>query len=217
MSLIPTPQSSLAFPQPLAEKYRPRRIADFIGLDKPKRILAGFAASPKNAALIFVGESGLGKTTMALAMAEEMEAEVHLIPSQKCTVENVEDVTRMCWYATRKVNGFHLVVVDEADQMTEKAQLALLSKLDSTARPPQTIFIFTCNSTKGLEKRFLSRCIVVEFSNYALRGELAEFLAKVWQSETGRPGELNFERIAKDSTNNVREALNRLEVELLAA
>src|SRR6266446_128813 len=94
MSLIPTPQSSLAFPQPLAEKYRPRRIADFIGLDKPKRILAGFAASPKNAALIFVGESGLGKTTMALAMAEEMEAEVHLIPSQKCTVENVEEIGR---------------------------------------------------------------------------------------------------------------------------
>jgi replication factor C small subunit len=217
MSLFPAPQFSLGFPQPLSEKYRPRRIADFIGLDKPKKILAGFAASPKNAALIFVGESGLGKTTMALALAEEMEAEVHLIPSQKCTVENVEDTIRQCWYATRKVNGFHLVLVDEADQMTEKAQLSLLSKLDSTARPPQTIFIFTCNSTNGLEKRFLSRCIAVEFSNYALRSELALFLAKVWESETGKPGTVNFERIAKDSTNNVREALNRLEVELLAA
>ncbi len=217
MSLFPAPQFSLGFPQPLSEKYRPRRIQDFIGLDKPKRILAGFAASPKNAALIFVGESGLGKTTMALALAEEMEAEVHLIPSQKCTVENVEDTVRTCWYATRKVNGFHLVVIDEADQMTDKAQLALLSKLDSTARPPQTIFIFTCNSTNGLEKRFLSRCIQIEFSNYALRGELAAFLGKVWEAETGKPGTVNFERVAKDACGNIREALNRLEVELLAA
>ena len=217
MSLFPSPQSSLAFPQALCEKYRPRKIAEFIGLDKPKRILTGFAANPKNAAFIFVGESGLGKTTMALALAEEMEGEVHHIPSQKCTVENIEDTMRQCWYATRKVNGFHLVIVDEADQMTDKAQLALLSKLDSTARPPQTIFVFTCNSTKGLEKRFLSRCIPVEFSNYALRNELAEFLAKVWEMETGKASELNFERIAKESTNNVREALNRLEVELLAA
>ncbi len=217
MSLFPAPQFSLGFPQPLAEKYRPRRIVDFIGLDKPKRILSGFAASPKNAALIFVGESGLGKTTMALALAEEMEAEVHLIPSQKCTVENVEDTIRQCWYATRKVNGFHMVLADEAHFMTDKAQLALLSKLDATGRPPQTVFIFTCNTLEGLQKPFRSRCITIEFSNYALRSELAEFLAKVWESETGKPGTVNFERIAKDSTNNVREALNRLEVELLAA
>lgn len=217
MSLFPTPQGSLEFPQPLYEKYRPRRIADFIGLTDIKQRMAKFAANPKNAAMIFHGDSGLGKTTMALAIGAEMEAEIHLIPSQKCTVENVEDTIRVCWNATHKVNGFHLVIVDEADQMTEKAQLALLSKLDSTAHPPKTIFIFTCNGTAGLEKRFLSRCMKFEFSNYGLREALAAFLAKVWEAETGWPGTLNFERIAKESTNNVREALNRLESELLAA
>lgn len=36
----------LPFPMPLAEKYRPRAIGDFIGLEKPKRILAKFAANP---------------------------------------------------------------------------------------------------------------------------------------------------------------------------
>jgi DNA polymerase III delta prime subunit len=187
-------------------------------LDREKRILTAFAANPRPGQnWIFYGDSGVGKTTMALALALEMGGEVHHIPSQKCTVENIEDVCRMCWYATYKVDGFHVVIVDEADQMTEKAQLALLSKLDSTAPPPQTIFIFTCNKTDGLEKRFLSRCSKLEFSNYGMRGELAAFLAKVYESETGKAGALNFERIAKESTNNVREALNRLEVELLAA
>jgi DNA polymerase III delta prime subunit len=44
----------------------------------------------------------------------------------------------------------HLVLIDEADGMTNPAQLALLSKLDATAFPPNTIFVFTCNGTDGV-------------------------------------------------------------------
>jgi hypothetical protein len=35
-------QTDLAFPQSLAEKYRPVRIADFIGLERPKKVLSAF-------------------------------------------------------------------------------------------------------------------------------------------------------------------------------
>ena len=42
--------TTLPFPMPLAEKYRPHAIADFVGLDKPKRILAKFAANPYSSA-----------------------------------------------------------------------------------------------------------------------------------------------------------------------
>jgi DNA polymerase III gamma/tau subunit len=56
---------SFAFPQPLAEKYRPRAIAEFIGLDRQKRILANFGRNPRSAAFLFTGPSGTGKTTMA--------------------------------------------------------------------------------------------------------------------------------------------------------
>jgi hypothetical protein len=38
-------QTDFAFPQSLAEKYRPTRIADFIGLERPKRVLARLQAS----------------------------------------------------------------------------------------------------------------------------------------------------------------------------
>jgi replication factor C small subunit len=106
--------ATLPFPMPLAEKYRPRAIADFAGLDKPKRILANFAANPYQSAWIFIGPPGTGKTTMALALAEMLKAEVHHIPSQQCNVANVEDVIRQCWYVPIS-GGFHLVLVDEAD------------------------------------------------------------------------------------------------------
>jgi DNA polymerase III delta prime subunit len=140
---------SFAFPQSLADKYRPRTIADFVGLEKPKKILYKFAANPYPSAWLFVGPPGVGKTTTALALAEALSAELHHIPSQQCNASAVEDVIRQCWYIPR--SGFHLVLVDEADRMSNAAQLQFLSKLDATAFPPQTIFVFTCNAIDGLE------------------------------------------------------------------
>jgi DNA polymerase III gamma/tau subunit len=156
---------TLAVPQSLTDKYRPQTIADFVGLDKPKKILAKFAAQPYPSVWLFVGPSG---------------------------------------------------IADEADRMTPAAQLALLSKLDATAFPPNTVFIFTCNSTDGLEPRFLSRCRVIEFSNYGMNGSIAEYLDKVWHAEGGNGNAPDLARLAKESRNNVRDALMKLEVELMA-
>ena len=206
---------SLAFPQSLAEKYRPHSIDGFAGLEKPKRILRKFAANPYSSAWLFVGPPGIGKTTMALALAETLGAELHHIPSQQCHVANVEDVIHRCWYVPQS-GGFHLVLVDEADKMSPAAQLHFLSKLDATAFPPQTIFVFTCNATDGLEPRFLSRTRQIEFSSYGLAGDATRLLESIWQREAGTATSPNFARIVKDSANNVRDALMFLETELLA-
>jgi replication factor C small subunit len=208
--------TTLPFPMPLAEKYRPRAIDDFIGLDKPKRILGKFATNPYQSAWIFIGPPGTGKTTMALALAEMLRAEVHHIPSQQCNVANVEDVIRQCWYVPVS-GGFHLVLVDEADKMSNAAQLHFLSKLDATAFPPQTIFVFTCNATDGLESRFLSRTRQIEFSSYGMASEATRLLESIWEREANGAGAPNFARIVKESSNNVRDALMTLETELLAS
>jgi DNA polymerase III delta prime subunit len=159
---------------------------------------------------------------MGLALAAEMPAELHHIPAKECTLETVQDVCRQCHYSPRQPDnwkpvGFHLVLVDEADQMSYPAQLAFLSKLDATAFPPNTIFVFTCNSTDNLEKRFLSRCRTIEFSSYGMANEIATLLSGIWDRENGPAERPNFQRIVKDATNNVRDALMTLEVELMAA
>jgi replication-associated recombination protein RarA len=206
---------SFDFPQPLAEKYRPRTIADFVGLERPKKIIGQFAAHPYPSAWLFVGPPGVGKTTMALALAEQIGAEIHHIPSQKCNAQAIEDTCRMCAYVPLS-GGFHLVIVDEADKMTPAAQLSLLSKLDATDAPPQTIWIFTCNATDGLEPRFLSRTRQIEFSSYGLANEAARLLESIWQREANGASAPNFARIVKQSSNNLRDALMCLETELLA-
>ena len=209
-------QPSLAFPQSLAEKYRPHRVAEFIGLEKPRKILSRLVAQPFASAWLFVGPSGTGKTSLALAIAAEINAELIHIPSQHCTVAELEESLRMTQYVPMAGKRFWLVLVDEADAMSDKAQLALLSKLDATGMRDNTIFVFTCNDTQRLESRFLSRCKVLEFSSYGLNGQLIELLRRVWNAEASGAPEPNFAAMTKGIGNNVREALQRLELEVLA-
>lgn len=211
-------QSGLAFPKPLSEKYRPSAIASFAGLAEPKRILSGFVRTPSNCGFIFLGSAGTGKTSMALALASELRAFVHHIPAQTCTVESIARVSFSCNYYPPAGFTRHLVLVDEADQMSAAAQLALLSKLDGTDPVPDTIWVFTCNATDRLQERFLSRNRVLNFSTYAIQSDAAALLESVWTAEAPatapRP---NFARLIKDATGNVRAALMELELKLLAA
>src|SRR5258708_4998162 len=178
---LPGHQMGFTYPTALVEKYRPRTFDAFVGLEKPKRIMAKFALCPKSDAFLFVGSSGIGKTSMALAFCESIGGELHHIPSQRCNVEVLEDVIRQCHNVpSRGLNAFHVVIVDEADRMSKAAQLHLLSKLDATAFPPNTIFIFTANTTDGLEDRFLSRCKQIAFQSHGLAEQTAQFLETVW-------------------------------------
>lgn len=209
-------QSTFDFPQSLAEKYRPRKIEDFAGIPKAKKLCANLVQNPRDLNLLFVGASGTGKTTLALALAEMMPAELHHTPSQNCNVAEIQRVRQTCQYVP--MSGFkrHLWLIDEADQMSAQAQVALLSVLDSTNHPPNTIIIFTCNATDRLEPRFLSRCLVLEFSNYGISTEAIALLERVWNSEApkdvSRP---NFARIVKENCGNIRACLMSLETELL--
>jgi DNA polymerase III gamma/tau subunit len=216
MSLF-TAQAGLSFPASLSERYRPHAFDDFIGLEKPRKVLANFASKPfPGAAFLFIGPSGTGKTSMALALCEAIRGELHHIPSQQANVATIEDVTRQCHYVPRN-NTLHVVLVDEADAMTPACQLALLSKLDGTAFPPSTVFIFTANDTERLQDRFLSRCMALQFSSHGIAKEAAILLERIWIAEAGdTPEKPNFLRMVQDGKNNVRDAVNSLQVQLLA-
>ncbi len=215
MSLFPSAQTALAFPTALTEKYKPQAIADFIGLDKQKRILSKLAANPRELTLLFKGNSGTGKTSLGFAFARQIGAEVHHIGSQECKVEILQEHVRRCQFVPL-TGGFHVLIIDEADVMSDAAQKYLLSRMDGTERLPRTILILTCNATDRLEERFLSRCTILpDFNTHGVGDDIKAFAERVWIAEAGETAEKpNFARMA---TGNVRAALQALEVELLAA
>jgi len=208
-------QGNMEFPKTLAEKYQPQTVGDFIGIERPRAVLASFLKAPHSAAFLFLGPSGTGKTTMALALARALPAEVHHVPSRECDLEKVHDLARLCHYFPW-AGKFHLILIDEADQMSHAAQLAFLSLLDATAFPPMTVFVFTANATDLLESRFLSRCLTLNFGTVGIEQDLAHFLAGISRKETGRKNVISFTAIAQASEGNVRDALMKLELEILA-
>jgi len=224
-------QNGFTYPLPLVEKYRPCKIADFIGLEGPKRLFGNLLKAPRPVAVLLVGPPGCGKTTLAMAFAEELPGTLHHISSQKCDVAALDRLNEMLAYYPLR-GKFHVVKVDEADQMTDKAQLQLLSRLDGTAslKPkfgggfeqgpaPQVIWIFTSNGRgeKGtsppstFEPRFLSRCLVIPCEKPEVV-EIAQFLGRIWSLEGGAasadPSPL------AETCDGVRDALTKLEVAL---
>jgi replication-associated recombination protein RarA len=208
--------ASVTHPVALSEKYRPVQICRFLGLREARRILAGFAAKPFSSAWLFHGPTGVGKTSMGMALANEIAAQLHHIPARLCTLEMVEKVCRDCHYAPCRADWspacFHLCLVDECDAMTKPAQLSFLSKLDATACPPQTIFVFTSNSIETLEGRFISRCRTLEFMSQGIASELPTLLAHIWAEEALGQSPPDFEEIGNAAQGDVRTAINSLEI-----
>jgi DNA polymerase III gamma/tau subunit len=205
----------------LVDKYNPVKIEDFVGLAGPRALFTRLAAQPYSSAWLLVGPSGLGKTSMAFAFAKQIGAEIHHLPSQSCTVDAIAKLCEKCHYRPW-AGDFHVAIIDEADKMSPGARLALLSRLDGTAAPPDTIFIFTANGVEGLaeagsddgrKNRFVSRCKKIDFTP-PTDDEIAAFLDRVWSAECAAPPPA-FRTMASASEGNVRSALNMLETEIL--
>lgn len=203
--------------QTLCERYRPRKIADFAGQEKAKTILQKFAARPYRIAWLFSGPSGTGKTSMGLALALELEAELHhLVPNS--TREDIERVWADCQGFPTSGYKRHLILVDDVDGVSKAALTTLLAKLDSRDGALDIVWVFTCPDAEKLDRRFRSFCAEVKFPSYGIAKEAIELLKRVWEVERGpaSAAEPNFARIVKESNNDIRAALNALETMLIS-
>jgi replication-associated recombination protein RarA len=209
-------QASFIHAKPLTEEFRPVWINDFVGLATPKKVLSNLLKAPRCCALLMVGAPGTGKTSISVAFANELLAQIWHIGSQDCKVERLQEVVQHCNYVPKAgLKGFHVVIVDEADTMSDAAQKYLLSKLDSTGTVPNTIWIFTCNSSERLEERFQSRCLKLDFNSYGAASEITGLLSRIWKAKA--PASAEEPNLKKLACGNVRESLQRLEVALLSA
>lgn len=206
------------FPQPLTEKYRPATIAGFAGLAEVKKSLAGYINRPRDCGMLFVGSAGTGKTSMGIALANELRAFVTHVPAKECTLARVRDIAFHCWYVPPQGYTRHLILIDEMDLASLDAQNAILSYLDGTETIPGVTWIFTCNDTTRLADRFMSRCRILQFSTYAIQADAAKLLESVWDREAQPTApKPNFARMIKDALGNVRAALQVLESRLDSA
>lgn len=191
-----TPAPTFAFtqaevPKALTEKHRPRTLAEIVGQGWAVDQLETFVGAPYPCAFLFEGETGVGKTTAALALARDLGCDmtwaVHTIKSGEQDAEAVETALRTLRF-TAPGSGWKVVIVDEADHMSTKAANLWLSALEDL--PAKSVIVFTTNHVSKFPQRFRDRCEVIKFESDAptLIQDAQLLIDRVWAAE-GAPGD----------------------------
>jgi len=145
------------------EKYRPQKIDDCVLPQSLKNTFNEFIASGELPNFLFCGGAGVGKTTVAKALCNEIGAEYLFINGSE---ESGIDVLRT------KIKGFassvsltdakKVIILDEADYLnpnsTQPALRAFIEEFSNNCR-----FIFTCNYKNRIIDPLHSRCSVIDF------------------------------------------------------
>jgi len=143
------------------EKYRPRKIADCILPESVKSTFQAIVDSGNIQNLILTGSPGVGKTSVARAMCEEIGLDYILINGSKEGIDTLRGTilnfaTTVSLYGTRKV-----VIMDESDNLTSAFQKAFNGVIEEVSK--NCTFIFTCNRINRLIDPIQSRCATIVF------------------------------------------------------
>lgn len=145
------------------ERYRPKKVSDVILPESLKLPFQKFVDQGNIPNLLLTGPPGTGKTTVALAMLEELGADVFKVNgslnADKHTLKNDISVFASTVSFT---GGRKYVVIDEADYLNlQNVQTGLRSFMEECA--DNCGFILTCNFPNRLMEAIRSRCAVIEF------------------------------------------------------
>ena len=146
------------------EKYRPQTIDECILPKKLTAQLKEFVKQGQIPQLMFTGTAGIGKTTVAKALLNELNADFLVINASKDG--NIDTLrTTISQFASSKslMGGLKIVILDEADHLNpQSTQPALRNFMEEFSKNCR--FIFTANFPSKIIEPLHSRCTLVDFN-----------------------------------------------------
>ena len=158
------------------EKYRPQTIEECILPDNTKRTFKEFLNKGEIPNMLLAGPPGVGKTTVAKALCNELGVDFYVINGSdegrfldtvRNNAKNFASTVSLASEAKHKV-----IIIDEADNTGNDVQLLLRAFIEEFAGNCR--FIFTCNYKNKILEPLHSRCAVVDFS---IRGKEKQQIA----------------------------------------
>lgn len=145
------------------EKYRPKSIADTILPADLKKIFQNFVDTKTIPNLLLTGKPGVGKTTVAKAMLEEIGADYIVINgSMSGNIDTLRNEIKDFASSMSFGGGRKVVIIDEADYLNiQSTQPALRNFMEEYSA--NCGFILTCNLKNRIMDPLQSRCSVIDF------------------------------------------------------
>jgi len=197
------------------ERYRPQTVEECILPDRLKTTFQEYVNQKEIPNLLLTGGAGVGKTTIAKAMCNEIGCDYMILNGSD---ENGVDTIRVKIknYASSMsfTGGRKVIILDEADYLTPNAQAILRNAIEEFA--VNCSFIFTCNFKSRIIEPLHSRCAVIDFR--LVNGEKAKMasaffkrITHILDTEKVEYDEKVIAELIKKHFPDFRRAINELQ------
>jgi DNA polymerase III delta prime subunit len=146
------------------ERYRPRKVNETILSDDLKQVFNQIVATGQLPNMLFTGTAGVGKTTVARALCNELGLDYILVNgSEEGNIDTLRNKVKSFASTVSLQGGYKVVILDEADylnpQSTQPALRGFIEEFANNCR-----FILTCNFKNRIIEPLHSRCSVYDFN-----------------------------------------------------
>ena len=200
---------------PWIEKYRPNKLDEVISQNFIVRTLKKLINNNKFPNLIFYGLPGTGKTSTITSCAKEIYGSkynimvLELNGSDDRGINVIRNkINDFCKYKNFFSNKIKLIILDEADSMTEDAQFALRKFIEKYSENVR--FCLICNYIYKIIKSLQSRCITLKFDNIS-HDNIKQKLIEIADKEKLKYDDEGIESIIKLCNGDLRKAINYLQ------
>ena len=198
------------------EKYRPMKLSDVVNQTEIIGSLEALIKDPTDMPhLMFSGSAGVGKTTVALCIARQVLGEysrdytLELNASDERGIGMVrEKVKKFSRFAGMAQVPFKIIILDEADEMTNDAQTALRRIIEDTAKICR--FIFIANNISKIIDPIQSRCATFKFTTIS-EDDIISRLAEIAKKEKVTSDRKGLKAICDYSEGDLRHAINLMQ------
>jgi len=199
------------------EKYRPLKFNEVTNqksiVDGIRNLIESPGEMPN---LLFSGPAGVGKTTVALCITREILGDywkdytLELNASDERGINMVRERVKMFARYTTIVSKipFKIIILDEADEMTNDAQTALRRIIEDSAR--STRFILICNYLSQIIEPIQSRCVIFRFTNLK-EEDVVKHLEGICKKEEVEYDAKSLSLLYESTGGDLRHAINSLQ------
>lgn len=209
---------------PWIEKYRPKTLTEILSHDNIVSTIRTFINNKCLPHLLFYGGPGLGKSSMIIATAKELYGKhfpymvMELNASDDRGIEVVRNKIKQ-FVKSKNVfisdtkdesyqDKFKLVILDEADAMTNDAQAILRKIVEEYTR--NTRFCLICNNIQNISPALKSRCTIFRFSPIG-PDKIKEKIMDISKKEDLNITEDAIKTLITRSNGDMRKMINMLQ------